>query len=242
MPSDSVMQTHSPASCLTEYPHEMKKIHTPTEGPESWRRLLADPVKHWRTGYSARTLAYCWEAADGLPPEVAKLFPGQAELLLALPEHKTPLPGGQRETQCDVFALINSDGETYAAAIEGKVDEPFGPTLDEWLVNASPGKMKRLSAMRALLSLPENLPGAIRYQLLHRTAAALIEAARFKTDHAAMVVHSFSRERRWFADYAEFCALLGIEASPDTPASRILPDGRTLLLGWATGAPEFLRA
>ncbi|WP_413776936.1 DUF6946 family protein [Mesorhizobium sp. AR07] len=32
----------------------------------------------------------------------------------------------------------------------------------------------------------------LRYQLLHRTSAALLEAKRFKTDEAAMIVHSFS--------------------------------------------------
>ena len=31
---------------------------------------------------------------------------------------------------------------------------------------------------------------SLRYQLFHRTAAAVIEARRFGTDAAAMVVHS----------------------------------------------------
>jgi hypothetical protein len=46
-------------------------IYRRTHGPESWQELLADPQKQWVTGYSARTLAHCWEDAEGLPPEIA---------------------------------------------------------------------------------------------------------------------------------------------------------------------------
>jgi hypothetical protein len=52
----------------------MARILTFTSGPEDWKALLVDPVKHWRTGYSARTLARCWEAANGFPPEVVKVL------------------------------------------------------------------------------------------------------------------------------------------------------------------------
>jgi len=41
----------------------MARILTFTSGPEDWQALLADPTKHWKTGCSARTLAYCWEEA-----------------------------------------------------------------------------------------------------------------------------------------------------------------------------------
>lgn len=76
----------------------MSRIYLPSLGPASWQAMLADPTKHWRTGYSARTLAYCWEQATGLPPEIARMFDQPSELLLALPEHKVPLVGGQRDT------------------------------------------------------------------------------------------------------------------------------------------------
>jgi hypothetical protein len=62
------------------------KIYVPTLGAESWRRLLADPEKHWRTGFSAKTLAHCWEQANGLPAEIAAMLAGfgTPELLLGL--------------------------------------------------------------------------------------------------------------------------------------------------------------
>ena len=42
----------------------------PTSGLDDWKKLLADPEKHWREGYSAHALAYRWEDAGGFPAEV----------------------------------------------------------------------------------------------------------------------------------------------------------------------------
>jgi len=46
-----------------------------TSGPDDWQKLLAKPEKQWKSGYSARTLAHCWEAVDEFPPEVSKDAP-----------------------------------------------------------------------------------------------------------------------------------------------------------------------
>lgn len=85
-----------------------------TSGPEDWKKLLASE-KHWRTGYSAKTLAYCWEKADGFPPEVATALetadePALRDLtpVLAIPEFKVPLPGGVRSSQNDLFVLAHA--------------------------------------------------------------------------------------------------------------------------------------
>jgi hypothetical protein len=77
------------------------RILVPSAGPNSWRQVLAKPDLHWAVGYSARTIAHAWEEADGVPPEVAAILNaalGSTELLLAIPEHRTPLPGGTRES------------------------------------------------------------------------------------------------------------------------------------------------
>ncbi len=226
----------------------MAKILIPSPGPKAWKALLA-AGEHWRHGFSARTLAHCWEAADGLPPEVASLFlespefdATEAELLLAIPEHRVPLPGGKKPSQTDVFALARCGGRTVALAVEGKVDESFGPTVEKWLGKASAGKRKRLAHLRELLGLAHEVPGAMRYQLLHRTASAVIEAARFKTDAAAMIVHSFSPTGKGFDDYDRFVALLDPDERTGELAARTLPDGRRLYLGWACGDSRFLAA
>lgn len=220
----------------------MPKIFVPTTGPDDWRRLLASPEKHWRDGYSAKSAAERWEGAAGaLPQEIARQFEkaglGPAELLLAVPEWKTPLPGGIRESQTDIFALIRAAGGVYACAIEAKVEESFDKTVDEWRSDApSPGKLERLDFLCRTLGLDASRCGSLRYQLFHRTAAALIEAERFGCAGAAMIVQSFSPHRSWLSDFTAFTQALGAEATADAPALLTRADGRPLLLAWASAA------
>lgn len=168
------------------------------------------------------------------------MFDKPTDLLVALPEHKVPLAGGQRDSQSDVFALIRFGEETCAATIEGKVNEPFGPTLGEWFASPSDGKRLRMRQICDLLGLDGVPPLDARYQLLHRTASALLEAKRFKTDEAAMIVHSFSVARMWFADFERFAGLFGITVRPDQSVTIVLNSGQRLRLGWATGNSEHL--
>jgi hypothetical protein len=220
----------------------LSKFYIPTSGPQSWQALLADPLKHWRIGYSARTLAHCWEAADGLPPEIAALFGLDTELLIAMPEHKVSLRDAGRESQTDVFALIKSNHRTIAVAVEGKVNESFGPIIRDWYMDLSPRKQQRLAFLCDLIGVKCPPPDNLHYQLFHRTASAILEAERFKTDDAAMIVHSFSLENKWFDAYAAFLSLFGLAAQPGQLVSKRLPDGRTLHFGWAKGDPQFLSA
>jgi len=219
----------------------MTKILIPSSGPDDWKQFLAKPDLHWATGYSARTLAHAWEAQSGLPPEIAALTDaafGPGEVLFAVPEHKTPLPGGRRESQSDVFLLVrHSDGlATYT--VEGKVDEPFGPTVGEWLMEPSPGKTERLGYICGLLGI-EKAPQDVHYQLLHRTAAALIEAHRFDAKLAGMIVHSFSPVNRWRDAFDRFVEVLRGTGCSDGPITVVVPSGKMLMLGWASGAQEF---
>mgnify|MGYP005838687073 CR=1 FL=1 len=217
----------------------MTRIMVPARGPEDWQALLADPVKHWRAGFSAMATARSWSAASGLPPEIAALVGPDAELLLAVPEHKVALPGGERASQCDVFALVRQGGDTLALAVEAKVDEPFDRTLKDWMGAGTSGKRARLGAIRDLLGCADP-PGNLRYQLFHRTAATILEARRFGTTRAAMIVQSFSQEHRWYNDFAAFCTFLGVQPERGRALTYRLPDGMELTLGWATGEARFL--
>lgn len=217
----------------------MTRILVPSEQATDWRRLLADPAKQWRRGYSARTTALSWTTAKGAPPEIASMTPVGAELLFAAPEWKTGLPGGGRESQSDVFALFSVPGGLLTMTVEAKVDEPFGPTLGEWMEGASPGKRARIAAIGDLLGLAAPIPAQIRYQLLHRAAAALVEARRFRAREAAMIVQSFSPESRWFDEFAHFAALFGLAPGPGEPAVAPVPEVGSLRIGWATGDPMY---
>ena len=220
----------------------MSKIYIPATSAEQWAQFLAEPVKHWRPGYSARTLAYSWQEANGFPSEVnaslAPTFPG-LELLLALPEHQVPLPGGVRPSQNDIWVLARSQGQLISIAVEGKVSEPFGPTIQEWRADSSPGKTERLQYLLSLLEL-DSVPDATRYQLLHRTASAIIEAQRFNAPHAVMLVHSFSQSSEWFEDYAAFAELLGGSASEGCAIPVGSRSGVSLSLAWVRGDATYL--
>ena len=221
----------------------MGKIYIPASSAEQWAQFLAEPIKHWRQGYSARTLAYSWQEAGGFPSEVASVLSAQfpaAELMLAFPEHQVPLPGGSRPSQNDIWALARSQGQLVSIAVEGKVSELFGPTVQEWQAEASSGKAARLSFLLDLLGL-SSVPESTRYQLLHRTASAIIEGQRFNATHAVMLVHSFSQSSEWFEDYAAFVTLMGGSAKEDSIVSVGARSGVSLHLAWVRGDASYLR-
>jgi hypothetical protein len=228
----------------------MNRFYIPSSGVEDWRRLLADPEKHWRTGFSARSLAYAWESAKGFPPEIQDLFahsdhPFQnVELLLAIPEHKVLMPPyGGHPSQNDLFVLAkDSVGNLIALTIEGKVSESFGKILSEWNAEGSPGKLKRFAFIRETLGLTREIPETIRYQLLHRTASAVLEAERFTAQLAVMVVHSFNQNNLWFDDYKTFLSLFGAtDASPGKLQFLAEVHGIKIFSGWARGEEKFLQ-
>lgn len=163
-----------------------------------------------------------------------------SQLLLAFPEHQVPLPGGSRPSQNDIWVLARSGNGLISIAVEGKVAEPFGPTIGEWLKNASPGKAARLAFLQNELGLSQAPPATVRYQLLHRTASAVIEARRFGAPHAAMLVHSFSPENLWFEDYTAFASLFGAQVRVGEVVRAGTCGGVHLHLGWIHGNHKFL--
>jgi hypothetical protein len=223
---------------------DMSRFLIPTKGPGCWKQFLADP-KHWKEEHSAMALAQCWEDAKGFPPEIQKLFAAHPcftgiELLLAVPEHKVQLAGGARASQNDVFVLAKAQDELVSITIEGKVNECFDKTVGEWLQQDSRGKRKRLSFLREELGLAE-IPTTTRYQLLHRTASAIIEAKRFNAKSAVMIVHSFSQEHLWFEDYAAFVALFGATAKRSELMALKTISGVDVYSAWANGDSKFLK-
>ena len=223
----------------------MSKILIPSRAAEDWRQFLADEG-HWRTGYSARSLAYCWHDAAGFPTSIKQAFMTSsvlagAEVLLAIPEHQVALPGGGRPSQTDLWVLARTQSDLVSVAVEGKVSEPFGPTVGQWIANASDGKQRRLAYLRDLLNLPEPVPADLRYQLLHRTASALLEARRFFASRAVMLVHSFSQSDDWFADFARFVEALGADAAKGKLVPIPEHNKPTLHLGWVRGEEQYLR-
>lgn len=225
----------------------MTRVYVPSDGPRSWRQFLAEPEKQWRTGFSAKSLAYSWEEAEGFPAEIqhAMTHSGIDGLnsiapLLIIPEHKVPLPGGRTESQNDVFVLASSPRGLISLCNEGKVEEPFGQVVSKWGPDSSPGKRERFDYLVSLLGLGTVDLSQVYYQLLHRTASAIIEAKRFHAGAAVMLVHSFSQSHTWFPEFCEFASLFGINAE----LNRVYPCGQRsgveLYIGWVVGNPEYL--
>ncbi|MCK4827260.1 hypothetical protein KA005_66635 [bacterium] len=215
--------------------------------PENWRPFLADPEKHWKKGYSARALAYSWTDTNDFPPEVKKAFNNcdekqlrNIELLLGFPEYQIPLPGGSKPSQNDLFLLAKAEDSLVSITIEGKVSESFDETVNDWLKDASEGKKQRLDYLCNILDLDINQVRDIRYQLLHRTASALIEATRFNAKYAIMLVHSFSQINEGLEDYQNFVALYGCEARINEIHHLTEINKVKLFAGWITGDMKFL--
>ncbi len=233
---------------LTPEPSPMPTIFVPSRSATDWKPLLAQPERHWKAGYSAMALARAWEeAAPGsFPPEIRAVLEesgepalSQLRLLLALPEYPVPLPGGDRPSQTDVFALARGPQGLVAIAVEGKVDEPFGPTLGEKRGDASSGAALRLRYLLDALGLSGETSDLIRYQLLHRAVSALLVAEQFAAPTAVLLIHSFSLTDRGFEDFTEFAALFGQQ----TQAGKLVRLGQFggcgLWAGWCKGEQRF---
>lgn len=224
-----------------------KRIVLPTAKAEDWRRFLADPETQWREEYSAMSAAVAWEQASGLPPEIAAIFANaddvflrDSQLAIAIPEYKVSLAGGPPASQNDVFCLLTSASGLIAMTVEAKSLEDFDVTVDAWKQRTSQnGVHARLGQIQPALGLTGNIPGNIRYQLLHRTASAVLESQRFHANHAVMVVQSFVADdsRNHFDDYRRFIELYGKEAVKNKLIALRQTGTHRLYSAWVTSTP-----
>ena len=219
-----------------------------TTGPEDWKVGLEKPV-HWRTGRSAKALAYCWEQARGFPPEVLVALNSSGfatfkdiHFVRGDVEFETALPGGRKGSQSDILVQAISESGVITMAIEGKAREGFDKSIGSWLQDSThrSGKPPRLHFLVEKLGLQGKDLMPIRYQLLHRTASALIEAERFGASTAVMLVHSFSQKDEHLEDYQAFVELFGTTGNVDTVSHAGNRGGIDLYLAWVRGEERFL--
>jgi hypothetical protein len=123
--------------------------------PEHIRPYLADPVKHWKKGYSACELATSWIKANGVPAGVVSVLNQRPELqnptlIEAFFEKETHLKTQGRPSQTDLLAFVKFPAGHGVIGVEGKVEEPFGQLVSEWN-DGSKGKIARLESLCALL-------------------------------------------------------------------------------------------
>lgn len=220
----------------------VRRLHVPLRAPADVIPHLGAP-HHWKEGRSAKSLIDQWWAANDLPAGVRALL-DQApewqgvELIDAFVERCTNLHDGRASySQSDLLAVLGLSEGLGVLSIEAKVDEGFDKTVDEWRAAASPGKTVRLAKLCALFDLDPIAVGALRYQLFHRTASAVIEAKRYRARHAAMIVQSWSPLNHGLDDYRAFFAALGLDdLMPGTLSRALMIDGVALRTGWSVEA------
>ncbi|WP_088034884.1 DUF6946 family protein [Evansella clarkii] len=218
----------------------MGKFFVSTEGEDCWSKYLLDRKNQWVDGYSAKELAKSWEAAKGFPPTVQQAFKksgislfNNITFLYGFPEYKVSLPGRGASSQNDLYVLTRSGEKLIPVMVEGKVSEPFGSSVQVWKgKDPSPGKIKRLQYLLDKLQLDENRTVKTGYQLLHRTASAVIEAKKLNTSYALMLVHSFSNKAEHFEDYASFVRMYNLAPEEDTITGPVTVNGVNLYFGW----------
>ncbi|MBL0423064.1 hypothetical protein JI739_22190 [Ramlibacter sp. AW1] len=100
------------------------------------------------------------------------------------------------------------------------------------------GQAQRISALEQLLEA--TFDPQIRYQLLHRTASALLTAADFHAPTAVMVVHAWNATPQQRVDLERFCTAMEADAlAPGVWRTRRA--GRTLFMAWCDGDPRHTR-
>ena len=196
------------------------RLHVPVRGPEDVILHLARGELHWKAGCSAHALATSWFSANGLPAAVKTVLDScdpftSSTLLEAFFERETDLRDGLgRGSQTDLLALVRTRGGVAVVAVEGKVEESFGALIGNRAA-LSPGQQERLRGLCRLFEVDEAHLGPLRYQLLHRAAAAVFEADRYGAKTCMLLVHSFSPHHTGRIDFERFCDSLGLGGSGD---------------------------
>jgi hypothetical protein len=190
--------------------------------------------------------AACWEDSEPhLPSEVLDVLESgndtaNLELLIAIPEWEVELPGGDTASQTDVLAITRNASSLVVLGVEAKVDETFGPTLEEKKTKASEGQLSRISYLERELGRTIPFEGDIRYQLLHRSVSALLTARAFYAPVAVMLVHSFSPDSVWRTDFDRFCQTLQCKKLSRDLCEVPNVEGARLLIGWCKGNKKYL--
>jgi hypothetical protein len=223
----------------------MPNFQIAIERPEEIIPRLGKQEAHWKKGRSAYELATAWMTAGTFPPAIRTVL-DQAEewrgavLLEAVFERETELGTRGRPSQTDLLCIVRLAQENAILGIEGKVDEPFGSRVKEWLADdAAGGRRARLESLCATLGVDANAPaiGDLFYQLFHRTCATVYEAQRFRYPHGLMLVHSFSDAGAWFPEFAAFAQWVGMPvAQPNTLSPIKTCAGVQMRLGWVSDA------
>ncbi len=239
----------------------MSNFHIQIKEPREIIPRLGKGERHWKQGRSAYELSTTWMKSGGIPPSVKSVLQQapewrSIELLEGIFERETNLPGRGRPSQTDLLAIVRLERSNAILGVEGKVDEPFGRLVDDWLAGTAvreeaasastyeptdKNRRFRLAGLCAALDVDPTAVGRLHYQLFHRTCVALFEAKRFGYPRAAMLVHSFAAKPTppaKPAGFDEFSAFaLAVKMPVEGPNTISAPrpcDGVEMRLAWVS--------
>ena len=164
-------------------------ILIPTKGPEDWKHRLADPDLHWKAGYAAYALAHRWEEERVSPAKLKRPWSRFRPLKMLNCSWRSRNIRLVSRRRCGFTErhILPCKESAWPCEHHGwrKSQRTFWTACQRLVSDPSPGKVKRLGFLCRTLGLDPDQVQDVRYQLLHRTASAILEAKRFKALTAA---------------------------------------------------------
>ena len=196
------------------------------ERVSDWEEIVSP--KNWVPGHSAFELAHKWHMTSAFPPAVARVLCTQKPEAFAgihpeflIVEMPTFLDTTKAPSWTDIMVHArNKNGERIIIGVEGKAKEYFGDPVWKWVrdnhgrdYSPKQSRMNRLHYLSQVLGYSIPADSDLRYQLLHRTVATVLEGEKAEAIVDVVLVHSFedSREDNW-NDFKAFLGILGIAA------------------------------
>jgi hypothetical protein len=192
-------------------------------------RLIIDwgrATRSWVQNSTNKVLLQIQEPGRRLPP-----FDDYLEFSLTYVQLKDLF--ANEEAHREWRARLSAVGGIYLILAEGSGDLYVGSASGEggiwgrWREYAKSGHAG--NTLLGSLGLVATPAGAIRYQLLHRAASAVVTGEQYHAAAAVLIVHSFSEERVGWPDYQSFTRLFRVEAV----------NGAVQFLGRASSIPRF---
>jgi hypothetical protein len=228
---------------------------------DGWKSISRN---HENENRSAYLVGQRWLGSKGeFPPAIKSLMTasmGSLRLAFSVAEHITVLDTLVAPSRTDLMVYCG-DGKSAKSviAIEGKFTEGFAERIVYWIrdekeargtlsrqdllsLEIKVGRQRRLQWLCNLLDLSFDDQSEIRYQLLHRTVCALLEAKHIGANSAIMLVQAFADCPENWDDYAEFAEKMGFTSIAPNSISeaKVLSafPGISLHLGWAYDLSE----
>jgi hypothetical protein len=228
---------------------------------DGWKSITRN---HENENRSAYLVGQRWLGSSGdFPPAIKSLMMASMRSLrpaFSVAEHITVLDTLTAPSRTDLMIYCR-DGRSGKAviALEGKVTETFDERIVYWIrdqresrsarsrqdllrLEINEGKQRRLKWLCNHLDVSLDDQSVIRYQLLHRTVDALLEAKHIGAHLAIMLVQAFAECPDNWNDYAEFAGQMGFTSIAPNSISeaKVLSafPGISLHLGWAYDLSE----